>query len=173
MKTTRILITALVLLTLLLPGSPAALAQSATAAYIESLKSQIDQYKIDIERVRLAQADLRVRRQEAAANYKEAEIRKYQNVITLKQQEMAMHQQQDTMSKQPLSSNPGIAAIQGYIWQLTFEKDQIALQQTAATQAGNVRGAAALGQSVGSKQLQIQAKQQEIKVLELQQKSGR
>ena len=84
-----------------------------------------------------------------------------------------MYQQQDSLMKQPLSADPNIAAVQNFIRQLTFDKARLGLQQTAATQVGNAREAARLGAEINNRQLQIQAKQQEIKLLEMKAKTGR
>ncbi len=141
--------------------------------YITAAQAQIDQYKLEIERIKLMQAQYRANRNERAAAAQDPSIKRYQNMVTLKQQEMTMSQQQESLTKQPLSPNLGIATIQQQIREMTFEKAQLGLRQTAATQSGNAAEAARVGQLITSKQLQIAAKQQEIKLLELQAKTPR
>lgn len=154
--------------------APSALAQTPTnyQRYIDALKIQIEQNRIEIERLKLAQVEYRANRKEGAAKLKDAEIKRYQNMLTLKQQEMSMYQQQDSLMKQPFSPNPNVAAVQSQMRQLTFERARLGLQQTAATQSGNTRERARLAQEISNKQLKIQAKQQEIKLLEMKAKAG-
>lgn len=169
------------LLALILIGSSAlAPAQTPTptpaspyAPYIARLKAEMEQYKVEVEKAKLIQMDMRTRKQEAAAKAQEANIKRYQNTVTLKQQEMTMYQQQDALTKQPLSPNPNIAAVQNYIRQMTFEKARLGLQQTAANQAGNTREAARIGQEMNNRQLTIQTKTQEIKLMQMQEKLGK
>ena len=164
-------LTVLVLLTALQFFVPDASAQGGSyQGYITAAQQQIDQYKLEIERIKLSQAQYRASRNERGAAVQEPHIRRYQNMMALKQQEMSMYQQQDSLMKQPRSTNPGVAGVQDQILQLTFEKAQLGLRQTTATQAGNAAEAARVGQMISAKQLQITAKQQEIKLLELQAK---
>ena len=94
-------------------------------------------------------------------------------MMALKQLEMSMYQQQETLMKQPRSTTPGVAGIQDQVRQLTFEKAQLGIRQTPPTQAGNAAEAARIAQQINSKGRQITAKQQEIKLLELQGKTAR
>ena len=154
--------------------APNASAQGGSyQGYITAAEQQIDQYKLEIERIKLSQAQFRASRNERAAAAQEPNIRRYQNMMALKQQEISMYQQQENLEKQPRSTNPGVAGVQDEIRQLTFEKAQFGIRQTTATQVGNAAEAARVGQMISAKQLQITAKQQEIKLLEMQAKTGR
>lgn len=167
------LITIVALLTALQFASADASAQGSYQGYITAAQQQIDQYKLEIERIKLSQTQLRASRNEQGAKAQDANIKRYQNMMALKQQEMTMYLQQGNLEKQPRSTNPSVAGVQDQIRQLTFEKAQIGLRQTTATQADNAAEAARLAQQISAKQLQITAKLQEIKLLELQAKTGR
>lgn len=155
---------------------PAAFSQAPTsgpyAGYIAQAKQQMDQAKIQIEQLKLRQAEYRTTRNEAAAKMLDAEIKRYQNQATLKQQEMSMYQQMDTIAKQPLSPNPAVAAAQGQMRQWMIEKVQLGVRQTAANQTGNAAQAAQIGQQMNTLQLRITAKQQEIRLLEMKAKAN-
>lgn len=146
--------------------------QSPYATYIANDKYQIEQAKIQIEQLKLQQAQYRASKNEAAARAKDVEIQRIQNLVTLKQQEITMYTQQETLARQPFSTNPTIAAVQAQIRQLTFDKAQFGLRQTEATQNGNKAQADQYAQQANERQLQIAAKQQEIRLLELKSKSG-
>jgi len=156
--------------------TPAAFSQAPTAGpyagYIAQAKQQVDQAKIQIEQIKLQQAEYRASRNEAAAKAKDIEIKRYQDLATLKQQEMTMYQQMDTIAKQPLSPNLAVAAVQGQMRQWMIEKVQLGVRQTAATQAGNTPQAAQIGQQMNALQLRITAKQQEIRLLEMKAKAN-
>ena len=172
MKQTRAAAAATLAITL--TCSSAVYCQGTTAnpypPYIAAAKKQIDQAKISIEQLRLSQAESRANRQEAAAKAKDPEIMKYQNLITLKQQEMSMYQAQESLEKQPFSTDQNIAALQRIIRQLTYEKGQLLLKQTQATQSGNKAQADQFAREANTKQLTITAKLQEIKLIEMKAK---
>ena len=149
-----------------------ALAQTDYAGYATYAKQQLEQIKIQIEQLKLMQAQMRANRNEAGAKAKDAEIQRYQNQVTLKQQEVTMYQQQDTLSKQPLSTNPAVAAAQEQMRLWTFEKAQLGLRQTKANQANDKKQADAISQQINALQLRIAAKQQEIRLLDMKAKAG-
>lgn len=147
-------------------------APSPFAEYIARAKQQLDQTKIQVEQLKLQQAEFRATRNDRAAQAKDLEITRYQNAVTLKQQELSMYQQQENLSRQPLSPIPAVAAAQTQIRQWTYEKAQLGLRMTAANQAGNKTLADQLSQQINAVQLRITAKQQEIRLLEMKAKAG-
>lgn len=159
-----------------LSGFSTAFSQNAPASpfaeYIARAKQQLDQAKIQVEQLKLQQAEYRATRNDKAAKAKDLEITRYQNGVTLKQQELSMYQQQESLMKQPLSTIPAVAAAQTQIRQWNYEKAQLGLRVTMANQAANKTLADQLSQQVNSIQLRINAKQQEIRLLELKAKTG-
>ncbi len=157
-------------------STPAAYSQATAtgpyAGYIAQAKQQMEQAKIQIEQIKLQQAEYRASRNEAAAKSKDAEILRYQSQVTLKQQEMSMYQQMDTIAKQPLSPIPNVAAAQNQMRQWMIEKTQLGFRQTVANQAGNKPQADQIAQQMNALQLRINAKQQEIRLLEMKAKAG-
>lgn len=147
-------------------------APSPYASYIVNAKYQIEQAKIQIEQLKLMQAQYRAGKNETAAKAKDVEIQRSQNLIALKQAEVTMYTQQESMAKQALSPNQNVAAVQLQIRQLTFDKAMLALRQLEATQTGNRAMADQYSQQANEKQLQIAAKTQEIRLLELKAKAG-
>ena len=109
---------------------------------------------------------------EPAAKAKDAEIKRYQDQVTIKQQEMSMYQQMDTIAKQQLSPIPDVAYAQNQMRQWMIEKVQLGFRQAVANQAGQSPQAAQFGQQMETLQLKINAKQQEIRLLEMKAKAG-
>ena len=168
--------TSVALLALAGLSTPAAFSQApASSPYANNIalaKQQVDQAKIQIEQFKLQQAEYRANRNEPAAKRLDADIKRYQDQATLRQQEMTMYQQQESLAKQPLSTNPSVAAVQTQMRQWTFEKAQLGLRQTVANQQGNKPQADQIAQQMSALQLRITAKQQEIKLLEMKAKAG-
>lgn len=170
----RTIAAALLALTCL--SAPVAFSQVApTSPYARNLayaKQQMEQAKIQVEQIKIRQAEYRISRNEAAAKSLDAEMKRYQSTATLKQQEMTMYQQMDSIAKQPLSPNPAVAQAQGQMRQWMIEKAQLGLRQTQANQTGNAAQAAQIGQQMNTLQLRITAKTQEIRLLEMKAKAG-
>lgn len=167
---------AVTLIALACLSTPAAYSQVAAASpyagNIAQAKQMMEQAKIQIEQAKLMQAEYRVNRNEAAAKAKDVEIKRYQDQVTIKQQEMSMYQQMDTIAKQPLSSDPNVAQAQSQMRQWMIEKAQLGFRQSVASQAGQQPQAAQIGQQMETLQLKINAKQQEIRLLEMKAKAG-
>ena len=157
-------------------STPVAYSQAAAASpyagSIAQAKNQMEQAKIQIEQLKLMQAEDRINRHEAAAKGRDAEIKRYQDQVTVKQQEMSMYQQMDTIAKQPLSPDPNVAQAQSQMRQWMIEKAQLQFRQSVASQAGQGPQAAQIGQQMETLQLKINAKQQEIRLLEMKAKAG-
>ena len=154
-------------------ASPSCLAQASAQGQIDTIKSQIDQLKLDIEVQKSAQMNDRAKRNERGAKAREATIQSHQITITNLNMEMQLYQQQLTLEKQAKSPNAGIAAIQTDIQQLTLDKGRFAIMQAKANQKGDKNGANSYAQQMAAKDRTIKAKQEQMKLLELQQKVGR
>lgn len=143
------------------------------AGYIRKCAAEIEQYKLEVEKTKTRQLQYRAQNDERSAKQMEATLRQYMTAQSVKQQEMAMYNQAITGYKGPRSNVPAIAAAQDAIVALNMERAQIAIQQTKMSQSGNQAEAQRLGQQATQKQAQITAKQQEIRLMELQAKTGR
>ncbi len=142
-------------------------------AYINKAKGEVEQYKLEVEKTRTMQMQFRAQRDDKAAARQDVTIKQYQNILTLKQAELGMYTQAISAAKQAKSQNPTIAAMQLQIDQMNFEKSRMGITQIQANQSGNQAQAAQISKQMQTIQLQIAAKQQEIKLAELQMKTGR
>lgn len=149
------------------------LAQDVIQTQINVITGQMDQLKVDIEKQRLLSLQYKAKKDLRSAATADAALKQKQNLLAVRQAQLTMYQQQQTLAKQPRSDNPLIAGIQATIQQLTIDKSKLAISQLQATQAGNTPLATSYQQQVQAKQAMIQAKQQEIKLLELQAKTGK
>lgn len=165
----RIYLLALILVATALPAT----AQSLVEQNIKAVTAQMDQLKVDIEKQRLLSLQAKAKKDLRSAAGYDATLKQKQNLLAVKQAQLTMYQQQLTLSNQKLSENSVIAGIQMQIQQLTIDKSKLAISQLQATQAGNTPQATALQQQAQAKQALIQAKQQEIKLIELQAKTGK
>jgi hypothetical protein len=153
---------------------PARLQQARSyQASINQAAYEVEGLKVEVEKARLREAEAKARNDARGAADATARIKDLQNRQQIKQMEMSMYQKAGTNLTKPRSIFAPIAAAQDAIGQLELERDQLALRQTKATQAGNPAEANALGQQASGIAAKIAAKQQEIRLLELQIKSGR
>ncbi len=148
-------------------------AQSVIEQNIGAINAQIDQIKVDIEKQRLLSLQAKAKKDLRSAAAYDATLKQKQNLLAVRQMQLAMYQQQLSLANQKLSDNTVIAGIQVQIQQLTIDKSKLAISQLQATQVGNTAQATAYQQQSQAKQAQIQAKLQEIKLLELQAKTGK
>ena len=169
MNPLRILITVGFSLLLAWPAN----AQSVIEQNIGAINAQIDQLKVDIEKQRLLSLQAKAKKDLRSAASYDATLKQKQNLLAVRQMTLTMYQQQLSLANQKLSDNTVIAGIQVQIQQLTIDKSRLAISQLQATQAGNTAQATAIQQQSQAKQALIQAKLQEIKLLELQAKTGK
>lgn len=142
-------------------------------AYVRKITAEIEQYKLEVEKAKTRQLQYRAQNDERSAKQMDATVRQYTTAQSVKQQELAMYNQAISGYKGARSNVPTIAAAQDSIVALNMERAQIAMRQTQASSAGNQPEAQRLGQQAQQKQAQIAAKQQEIRLMELQAKTGR
>lgn len=138
---------------------------------ITAITAQMNQLRVDIESKKLEQLKDRTRRDERAAQSKDIQIKRLQNTLAIRQLELAMYQQQLSFEKQARSPDPAVAAVQVAIQQLTLDKARNVIKQTQFTQLGNTKDAGYYAQLAAAAQAKIQIKQQELRVLQLKQKT--
>ena len=169
MKTLRILL----LCAAALVATGSLRAQDMAQQQISTITFQMDQLKVDIEKQRLLSLQAKAKSDLRTASTYDATLKQKQNLLAVRQAELTMWQQYQTLMKQPRSANPLIAGVQVAIQQLTIDKSKLGISQLKATQAGDQKQATYFQQQMAAKQAQIAAKQQEIKLLEIQEKTGR
>ena len=146
-------------------ATPSGLAQNSQVAEINR---QIAQLKVEIETLKLGQLQDTARRDTRAAQAKTARIQYDQNQITILTMQLSLAQQELSFQNQPKSPIQAVAACQYAIEELTIQKGQLGIEQAKANQAGQQARANFYAQQIAKKQQDIQIKQQEMKVLEIQ-----
>lgn len=141
-------------------------------AYVRKCTAELERYKLEVEKAKTRQLQYRAQNDQRSAQSMDATVRQYTTAQTVKQQELAMYTQAAAGYKGPRSAIPTVAAAQDAIVALTMEKAQLTMRQTQASSTGNQAEAQRLNQQAQQKQAQIAAKQQEMKLMELQAKTG-
>lgn len=147
----------------------------AAQAYVEQLRAEVQQATIQKADKNATMLEYRAKGDTANARRLEQEIKTIGNNLIIKNMQVAMWQQQVaylTKSRPPLSADPQIAqletqiiALEDEIQQISFQRAQLAINQTVAMQRGDSKTAATYGQQLAAVQKQtpvLTAKMQAI-----------